>query len=714
MAEAAGYWAFISYSHRDAGTAARAQRWLETYRIPPWLAGSRAAGGEIPLHLKPVFRDRDELQAGADLRSTVREALGRSRYLIVVCSPDAARSAWVSQEIVEFKQLHGESRVLALIAAGEPFASRMPGREEEECFPAALRFALAPDGEPRGAALEPIAADLRPQGDGERLAMLKLVAGMIGVGVDELVRRDAQRRARRMALVAGASVAGMVVMAMLTANAVQSRNEAHRQRGHAEDLIEFMLGDLRQKLVPVGRLDVLDAVGAKALGYYAQQASDSLDANALGRRSRALHLIGEMREQRGQLEEALAAYGSAADTTAVLLQRFPGDGQRIFDHAQSVYWVGHVAWRRGQAQSAETSFLQYRALAQELIGIDSHNVDWQLETAYANHNLGVVQLKRRNLDAALRSFSAARDTLGSFVIQRPSVANELAEAHGWIAKVSEAAGDFEAGIESQQRRLEVLRAMPNAATDRRIQHQIANVSFALGRLRFDMGQAARAEADMRAAVEAMQALVASDAANMWWYSELCFYRLRWVEIERALGKLESARAHLDLTATEAARLLQGDATSLQWQISLKGLLLAQQAALAMAQRRNPPLQALEDFVATARRMEAAGKVFDSDQAEIVATVELMLGDALHREGRRDAAVEHWKAIVARFQPQAENAGYPVLALLARTYLRLEQATQARVLIARIEASKYRHPAYADLVHEARHGTRPGRTNRRRR
>ena len=265
--DGAKYWAFISYSHRDTKVAAALQRALETYRLPRRLVGTRTAVGEVPAFLKPAFRDRDEMEAGADLKATVREALAQSRWLVIVCSPEAARSPWVNREIIEFKKLLGEPRVLACIVAGEPFASRVPGREAEECFPDALRYALTPEGLPQGEELEPIAADLRPQGDGEHLAMLKLVAGMVGVGVVELVRRDAQRRARRMATIAAASVAGMAVMAVLTVMAVQSRIEAQSQRAQAEDLLEFMLGDLRKKLDPVGRLDVLDAVGEKALGY---------------------------------------------------------------------------------------------------------------------------------------------------------------------------------------------------------------------------------------------------------------------------------------------------------------------------------------------------------------------------------------------------------------------------------------------------------------
>jgi hypothetical protein len=288
-ADAYKYWAFVSYSHHDAVFASRLQRTLESYRLPRRLIGRKTPLGPVPAYLKPVFSDRSEMQAGADLASTVRKALAQSRFLIVVCSPDAVRSEWVNREIIEFKKLHGEARVLAVIAAGEPHASGIVGRESTECFPSALRFALMPDGRPGGMPLEPAAADLRPQGDGKRLGMLKLIAGMLGedVGVDELVRRDAQRRIHKMTIIAAASVAGMAVMAVLTTSAVRQRTEAQSQRAQAEDLIEFMLGDVRKKLDQVGRLDALDSVGEKALAYYAHQDPGALSAAALGQRSRA-------------------------------------------------------------------------------------------------------------------------------------------------------------------------------------------------------------------------------------------------------------------------------------------------------------------------------------------------------------------------------------------------------------------------------------------
>lgn len=84
----------------------------------------------------------------------------------MICSPEAARSRWVNEEILAFKRLGREDRIFPLIVSGEPNASSLPGRESEECFPPALRFHLRTDGTLGDAPAEPVAADARPGKDG--------------------------------------------------------------------------------------------------------------------------------------------------------------------------------------------------------------------------------------------------------------------------------------------------------------------------------------------------------------------------------------------------------------------------------------------------------------------------------------------------------------------------------------------------------------------
>nr|MDQ2861770.1 toll/interleukin-1 receptor domain-containing protein [Pseudomonadota bacterium] len=187
------YWAFLSYSHEDRDWANWLHRALETYAIPKALIGGTGLAGPAPRRLRPIFKDREELAASADLRDRVHAALAGSSALIVICSPAAARSSWVEDEIVRFKALRGEARVFAVIVAGAPGASRRKGREEEECFPAALLFHVNSAGVLTDERADLIAADLRAAGDGRKLAKLKLVAGILGVDLDDLVRRDAHR-----------------------------------------------------------------------------------------------------------------------------------------------------------------------------------------------------------------------------------------------------------------------------------------------------------------------------------------------------------------------------------------------------------------------------------------------------------------------------------------------------------------------------------------
>src|SRR5688572_28430381 len=115
------YMAFLSYSHDDAEVADWLHEALEEFHVPPRLVGKLTDHGPVPKKLAPIFRDRHELAAAGDLGEEIEEAIAGSRFLIVLCSPDAAQSHWINEEIACFKRLHREDRILAAIIDGEPF-----------------------------------------------------------------------------------------------------------------------------------------------------------------------------------------------------------------------------------------------------------------------------------------------------------------------------------------------------------------------------------------------------------------------------------------------------------------------------------------------------------------------------------------------------------------------------------------------------------------
>ena len=204
----------ISYSSTDADVAKRLHRKLESYRIPRDLGGRPGRDEPVPRRIFPIFRDRDELPLSADLGSSIEDALRASRYLIVLCSPDSAKSRWVNEEVGYFKSLGREERVLAIILRGI-YASDLPGRTEEECFGPALRRRVGQDSQLTDQPVEPIAGDLRKNGDGWRNAFLKAVAGITGLGFDAFAKRQAKRE-RRKRLVAAACLFILLIAGVWT------------------------------------------------------------------------------------------------------------------------------------------------------------------------------------------------------------------------------------------------------------------------------------------------------------------------------------------------------------------------------------------------------------------------------------------------------------------------------------------------------------------
>jgi tetratricopeptide (TPR) repeat protein len=505
VAESPKYWAFISYSHKDAAFGRRLHRRLESYALPRRIVGRATSQGVAPRRLAPIFRDREEFSAANDLSTEVRAALQASRSLIVVCSPAAVASPWVAREVETFRALHPDRPVLAAIREGEPPA----------CFPDVLQR-IGPDG----AAVEPLAADFRKGRDGAELGLLKLVAGILGIGLDELVQRDAQRRTQRVTAVTAAALVGMLAMGLLTIFALNARSEAERQRTEAEGLVEFMLTDLRTTLKGVGRLDAMAAVNERALRYYSDQDLDTLPPESLERRARILHAIGEDDETRGDHDAALAKFQEARRTTSALLAAAPHNPERIFDQAQSEFWIGFVDYERGRPKDARPAFREYKRYADELVAISPNNPVYRREAAFADGSLCSL-----DLDVPLNPASAMK-TCGAALTQMEEAARlhdtkdlEIAviNRHAWIADAYRANGEpLRARTERllEERLLDAQMAQdPN---NMHLQEIWVATQRALALLDLDAGQKTTARQRLLRVLDKLDAMTKFEPANKAW------------------------------------------------------------------------------------------------------------------------------------------------------------------------------------------------------
>jgi tetratricopeptide (TPR) repeat protein len=669
------YWAFLSYCSHDLATARWLQRALETYSIPLRFVGNSTPGGPAPKRFRPVFRDRTELAADADLAARIETALAESAYLIVVCSPHAAQSRWVEKEIVTFRALHGTARIFSVIASDSPLGSHL------DCFPPALRYSAGAADRP-----EPIAVDLREGKDGRRVARLKLVAGMLGVGLDELVRRDDRRRHRRLVAITAASLAGMAIMAALATAALIARNEARKQRGHAENLIEFMLTDLRKKLEPGGHLELMDGVGSEALKYYGAQNPGNLDAESLGRRARALRLMGEISVQRSNPGEALRNFEQASATTEELLARSPSDGQSIFNHAQNVFWVGEIARQRGDIAKAEASFQRYRGLAERLTVLDANNNDWQAEIGYAESALGILFLENGRAADAVGPFERSLAVDEELVRRIPGDSNQrvnLGQGHAWLADALEKLGRLAQARAHRETELTIyLQILTKDPTIRQAKFSTIVALESMGRLEMIDGDFKGAIENFTNSADRAEALLVNERENMDLTSVVAIAQTQLGEALLGAERLDNARIAQQRGAALLDTALAHDGSVALWRGYRDRAVLLEAAIIGRIGDRTEALRLDQDLLH--RFQTDAATAVNTGAFWLLQRCRLQTGDELAALGRLADARKDWEAIAKSLSGPVDSYEPKLLVLLEATQRRLGNTKAAEAITRRLK------------------------------
>ncbi|HEU4610546.1 MAG TPA: serine/threonine-protein kinase, partial [Kofleriaceae bacterium] len=232
----------------------------------------------------------------------------------------------------------------------------------------------------------------------------------------QLLRRWLQRN--RTAVVVGAIATALLLVFGITAlrgimherqQTERQRQVAEKNRGQAEELTSFMLGDLRTKLEPLGKLPLLEVVARKALAYYADR-TDTMKPSELRRRAVALTNIGHVLSQQGACEEARVELDEAVAILERLSRANPLDPDVIHALAAARHERGELYWRQAKATEAIREYqANVDALAVPLVCGRDHEQDCRALLALALERIGFMEKGRGNLDAALAAFRRSRD-----------------------------------------------------------------------------------------------------------------------------------------------------------------------------------------------------------------------------------------------------------------------------------------------------------------
>lgn len=240
---------------------------------------------------------------------------------------------------------------------------------------------------------EPLAADVRDSADGKPNALLKVISGVLRVPFDRISQRERHRHRRQLFAIVSLALVVTAVTSSLALMALFARQDAERRLQQSEDLISFILEDLRGRLETLGKLEVLDAVGDKAMDYFASLVSDDVGQQTLVKHAVALRQIGEVRSRQGHADAALEAFRESLTLLHRADQREPDNLDVLFQMAQTRFWIGGVHFQRLDYGAAQEEIRQYRDLALRMLELEPLNADHRMEVAFAENNLGALALR---------------------------------------------------------------------------------------------------------------------------------------------------------------------------------------------------------------------------------------------------------------------------------------------------------------------------------
>ena len=574
------YKAFISYSHQDEQWARWLQRALESYRVPKGLVGKRGSLGEIPARLGPVFRDREDLSSAASLSDSVRHELAAAESLVVICSPAAAQSRWVNEEIRAFKALGNAERIYALIVNGDPQAAD----PAEQCFPEAL--VENDDGE----AVEPLAADARRWADGKMLAKLKLVAGILGARLDEVRQREMHRR-RRNGILSGVTIAGVVLLTtILSVTAISNRKVAEQRRANTEDLVSFMLGNL-EDLSPVSGLDVLDEDQQEMIRLAEQLGFHTLDDAALLRKALAWREDGMAARDRGDDRAAMTVFGNSLAALVHLYLRDTNNNDNLFEVGQAEFWVGYAHMDDGDLDQAENSMTRYGVVARRLINANPKSAENVIELSFTLTNLAVIGTARvgGDQDKAIDLMQAALEYNQLAIVLEPNnqdYKSEMAESLAWLADAWLGVCNLDKANQFRSDNVAALNQMlEQKPGDRKLLTRLAHALSGHAGVQTMLGLTDLAVDNIRVSASLLADLARAhpDSVRYDWNR---LNRLRWIGVILIYtGRIEQAQELI----SESARLVaeeQGQIDDLPlWKMEFLASSMASQSLLAKEQGR---------------------------------------------------------------------------------------------------------------------------------
>jgi DNA-binding winged helix-turn-helix (wHTH) protein/tetratricopeptide (TPR) repeat protein len=370
---------------------------------------------------------------------------------------------------------------------------------------------------------------------------------------------------RRIGVLIGFAVIALCAVALgLRAHHAGTVAEQHHRE--AEDLMDFMVGDLADKLRPLGRLDLLAGIGGKALSYFGAIRPADLPPAAREQQARALQTIGEVARSRGDPNGARRALLLAKTLLDTNLSQGHETANLLKDLGADAFWLGQISLDEGRLDQAESYFQQYQRYSERMLAREPGNVDAWVEVSYASNSLGSVAQARGDNRAAAAAYQRSIALKRRALSRRPGdhvLQADLADSLSWLGSARLENGELREAIElfnQEQAELTALRAA--APTELIWTYRLVGAVQRHALLLSATGNDSAAADELRPIVVLAQALTQHDPSNRLWQKELLNVEVLGAAVQTNLGDLPQALNLQIAIATDLARLTTLDPANL--------------------------------------------------------------------------------------------------------------------------------------------------------
>jgi DNA-binding winged helix-turn-helix (wHTH) protein/tetratricopeptide (TPR) repeat protein len=327
-------------------------------------------------------------------------------------------------------------------------------------------------------------------------------------------------------------------------SAVSAKKQAQERRIEAEGLMGYMLGDFVDKLRPIGKLDLLDSVGDRALEYFAKTGEEGLSQTDLTRRAKALQVLAEVRIARGDPKAGETALLSAQKTLLEQLKEKPEDQEVIQNLAVNISWLGEIEFNRSNWDKADHLFHRYKFYVDRLNELAPEKIEWWVLQATAHNTLGAVALRQKKLTIAEAHFEQEIELRKRAIVRLPhdrGLKNEYANSLSWLGSLKRKNGELSAAERLYEHEGEILRALYHESPNE------AEISYSLGlslvhraTLELALGQKTEALSNFREAEQLFLHILKLEPEKSAWWRDLAKTK---IGIESILIQSKTAKSN---------------------------------------------------------------------------------------------------------------------------------------------------------------------------